>query len=111
MNSYLIANEVLTTIDTGVGLTLNWQPTLKLGLGLNVTYRESEFPDQPAFGSTEDRKDEYWVSTFDINYQALRWLLIHPYARYETRDSNDPFYPFDNTVAGIEFRVGLQPAQ
>ena len=111
MNSYLIANEVLTTIDTGVGLTVNWQPTLKLGLGLNVTYRESEFPDQPAFGSTADREDEYWVSTFDINFQALRWLLVHPYARYETRESNDPFYPFDNTVAGIEFRVGLQPAQ
>jgi hypothetical protein len=111
MNSYLIANQVLTTIDTGVGLTVNWQPTLKLGLGLNVTYRESEFPDQPAFGSTADREDEYWVSTFDINFQALRWLLIHPYARYETRESNDPLYPFDNTVAGIEFRVGLQPAQ
>jgi hypothetical protein len=73
-----------------------------------VTYRESEFPDQPAFGSTEDRKDDYWVSTLDINFQALRWLLVHPYGRYEKRDSNDLLYPFDNTVAGIEFRIGLQ---
>jgi hypothetical protein len=108
MNSYLIASEVLTTIDTGIGLTVNWQPTRKLGLGLSVTYRESEFPDQPAFGSTEDRQDDYWVSNLDINYQALSWLLVRPYAQYQSRDSNDPLYPFDNTVAGIELRIGLQ---
>lgn len=108
MNSYLLANQVLTTIDTGYGITVNWQPTQKLGLSLDVRYRESDFPDQPVFGGTQDRKDEYWVSALDVNFQALRWLLVHPYARYEDRKSNDPLYPFDNTVAGIEFRVGLQ---
>jgi hypothetical protein len=41
-------------------------------------------------------------------YQPTNWLLIHPYAQYQTRDSTQGIFTFHGTVYGLELEGRLQ---
>lgn len=99
-------NTYLTTggneIDTIAGAALNYQLTYKMLLRLGYSYTESKFPGTPYEGSIIDRVDHYQIGTVDLTYQVLHWLSIRPYARYQSRHSNDDIYTFQGNIVGVE---------
>jgi hypothetical protein len=108
LNSYLVNNAVQTELATALSLGANWQATAKTGLAITFGYQQSEFPNQVFSSVVEDREDDFAFSELHVNYQVARWLLIHPFVRYEERDSNDPTYSYDNTYAGLQLKVTMR---
>jgi hypothetical protein len=108
LNSYLVNNAVQTELATGLTLGANWQATTKTGFVLTIGHQKSEFPNQVFSSIVEDREDDVDVAELHINYQVVSWLLIHPFVRFEKRDSNDPTYSYDNTYLGMELKVTMR---
>jgi hypothetical protein len=46
-----------------------------------------------------------------VEYHALRWLTLRPYALRDTRSSNFHGANFNATVYGIDFTAQLHPPQ
>lgn len=103
-------NTYVTTggneIDTSGGATVNYQATYKILIRGGYTYTNSSFPGAPnGFGTTIDRTDHLQFATVDLSYQVLHWLSIRPYARYQSRHSNQNIYTFDGNIIGVELLV------
>jgi len=92
-------------IDTSASGTVNYQATYKILVRAGYSYTDSKFPGAPAGAATIDRIDHFQAANVDVTYQVLHWLSIRPYARYQTRHSNQAIYAFDANVVGIEFLV------
>ncbi len=106
-------NTYVTTggneIDTSVGGTINYQATYKILIRGGYTYVHSVFPDQPVDGGTINRREHLQTANVDLTYQVLHWLSIRPYARYQTRQSNESIFTFDGTIIGVELLAKQAP--
>lgn len=73
-------------ITSSAALSATWQATYKTGvnLGYNIVY--VLLPSLGPGGT--DRGDHLQFATFALQYKALDWLAIQPYANYQTRRSN-----------------------
>lgn len=103
--SRLLSTYVTTggnEIDSTAGMTVNYQATYKILIRGGYSYTHSSFPQTPIGTTTFDRVDRFQTGNVDLTYQILRWLSIRPYARYQTRGSNDPMYSFNGTTVGVE---------
>ena len=107
LSSYLRNDAVQTELSTGALAGVSWQATGKTAFNLQAGYKVSEFPNQ-ALATVEDRKDDTRLAEFHINYQVTRWLLIHPFVRYEDRDSNDAMFSYKNTFAGLQLKATMR---
>jgi hypothetical protein len=108
VNSYIGAGG--SEIDSTASLQLNYQPTFKTGMTFGYQYTWSKFEAQTVPGSDiVGRKDRLPGATFKLNYQALRWLLIQPYATYQRRSSNEEDFNFSSTIIGIQI-LAKRPA-
>lgn len=107
LSSYLRNDAVQTELSTGALAGISWQATVKTGFNLAAGYKVSEFPNQ-VLATVEDRQDDIQVAEFHINYQVTRWLLIHPFVRYEERDSNDPTFSYRNTYTGLQLKATMR---
>jgi hypothetical protein len=102
VNSYIGAGG--SEIDSTASVQLSYQPTFKTGMTFGYQYIWSKFVGQTIPGSDVlGRKDRTPDATFKVSYQALRWLLIQPYASYQRRTSNEQFFNFSSSIIGIEF--------
>ena len=99
-------NTYLTTggneIDTNAGASLTYQLTYKIGLKAGYSYTSSKFPGAPNGATTLDRVDHFQTANAELTYQVLHWLSIRPYARYQSRSSNQAFYGYNSNIVGIE---------
>jgi hypothetical protein len=102
-------NTYITTggneIDTSVGATVNYQATYKILIRAGYTYTNSNFPGQPDGAVIIDRVDHFQTANVDLTYQVLHWLSIRPYARYQSRHSNDDLFAFQGNIVGVELLV------
>lgn len=102
-------NTYVTTggneIDTSAGATVNYQLTYKILLRAGYSYTNSKFPGQPDGAVTIDRIDHFQTANVDLTYQVLHWLSIRPYARYQSRHSNEGIFSFDGNIIGVELMV------
>jgi hypothetical protein len=102
LSTYLTTggNEIDSTASAG----LTYQVTFKIGLTARYEYTISKFADQDqAGGGVFQRTDHFQIANVQATYQALHWLLIRPYARYQKRTSNTIFNTFNGNAVGIEF--------
>jgi hypothetical protein len=100
-------NSYVTTagseIDTACSFRATWQVTGKIELAPSFNLIYSHFPGSAGPGSAgESRRDRYEAAGFDLRYQVLDWLSIHPYGRYDLRSSNVAAYGFNATAIGVE---------
>ena len=108
VNSYIGAGG--SELDSAVNVTLNYQPTFKTGLTFGFQEVWSTFLAQTVPGSDVlGRKDTSPAAYLKINYQALRWLLIQPYANYQRRSSNIEGFSYSGTIVGIQI-LAKKPA-
>jgi hypothetical protein len=122
VNSYVSTEG--SEVDTSAVLTLNYQLTYKTSFNAGYSWTESKFPNYAvvnidpitglpitgvgANGNTvEDRVDHIQYATVEANYQALHWLSLRAYGRYQTRHSNEELNTYDVTIYGIEFLAKL----
>ena len=106
INSYI--TNLGSEIDNIAALTLNWQATYKLDVAVLYSWDYAQFPGQGDNPPGSDRIDHVQNAGFRITYQALRWLVIKPYANYLTRSSNLTDASFDAAIAGINVTVQWQ---
>jgi hypothetical protein len=99
INSYVTAAG--SEIDTGLSLNANWQATSKIRVTPAYTLMHSDFP-RLTLDSGPGRHDRYQVVALDIRYQALSWLLLRTYGRYDLRSSNVPTFGFNASAIGLE---------
>jgi hypothetical protein len=102
-------NTYVTTggneIDTSAGATVNYQATYKILIRAGYSYTNSKFPGQPNGAVTIDRIDHFQTANVDLTYQVLHWLSIRPYARYQSRHSNEGILSFNGNIIGVELMV------
>jgi hypothetical protein len=101
INSYIGAGG--SELDNTVNVGLDYQLTFKTGMSFSFQEVWSHFIGQTVPGSDVlGRKDRSPGASFKLNYQALRWLLVQPYANYQRRNSNIQDFSYSGTVVGIQ---------
>jgi Putative beta-barrel porin 2 len=103
--SRLLSTYVTTggnEIDSTAGVMVNYQATYKILIRGGYSYTRSTFPETPIGTTFIDRVDRFQTGNVELTYQILHWLSIRPYARYQTRGSNDPMFSFNGTTVGVE---------
>jgi hypothetical protein len=92
-------------VDSVASVGLNYQLTYKILLKAAYSYDTSKFPGTPLAGGvpgTFERVDHFQTANVELTYQILHWLSIRPYARYQSRHSNELLYGFNSNVVGVE---------
>jgi len=112
VNSYLINGG--SELDTTAAVGLTWQATWRISINPSYVWMSSSFP---GYSDTEGttapmptgpyRVDHLQNVNLIVKYQALRWLSIAAYGRYQTRTSNEPAYPYNVNIVGIQAQVGV----
>jgi hypothetical protein len=100
VNSYLTTTG--NELDTTASASLLYQATYKIAVKTGYSYTDSKYPETPVGGILIDRVDHFQVANAEMDYQALRWLSVRAYLRYQTRGSNEQTYSFNGTIVGIE---------
>ena len=108
VNSYIAAGG--SELDTTVALKVNFQATFKIGISASYQQIWSDFLGETIPGTDVlGRRDRTPGAFLNVNYQALRWLSIQPYAYYQRRTSNQEIYEFSNTTVGLRILAKMQP--
>jgi hypothetical protein len=106
INSYIFNTG--SEIDTNATVTVNWQATYKLGVIAGYVWTYRELPGQGNAPVGSDRFDHVQFVSLNLDYEALRWLAIKPYASVLTRNSDFVGGGFNATVYGISATVQWQ---
>ena len=96
--STFIANAGATLSDSA-SLSATWQATYKTGFNLGYNYVYVDLPFQGV--NDTDRLDHLQFASFAINYQALPWMAVRPFADYQTRTSNLFGANFNASLFGV----------
>jgi hypothetical protein len=108
VNSYIAAGG--SELDTTVALKVSYQATFKIGISASYQQVWSDFLAETIPGTAVlGRRDRLPGAFLNVNYQALRWLSIQPYAYYQRRTSTQEFYEFSNTTIGLRILAKMQP--
>lgn len=103
-----------SVVDTGAGLGFRWEPDVKLAISPTYTWTQSVYHGL-AVGSSAaaGRRDHFQDARLDLDFRALPWLSIRPFARYRVRGSNSSANAFNEAMAGIDIvaRLGTAPAR
>jgi hypothetical protein len=108
INTYITAAS--PEVDTSGEVDVTWNATTKIKVQAGYQYLHSAFSATELAGAlpTASRVDRLQTPTFSVMYQPTNWLLIHPYAQYQTRDSTQGIFTFHGTVYGLELEGRLQ---
>lgn len=93
--------------ETGAGISLNWAPTVKIGVFANYQYGFSRFQQSGTSVSNDSRHDDSHVASLKLAWQALSWLIVNPYTAYQKRSSTIERNSFNSVMAGLELSVRL----
>lgn len=108
INSYIAAFG--SEVDTNASLNVKWQATHKINVALGYQWTHRLLPGQrqlqlvPAV-TVGDRHDNLSFVNLLIDYEALPWLAVKPYANYVTRRSDSIGAPFDESIVGVRFSL------
>jgi hypothetical protein len=106
INTYITA--ATPEIDTGAELDVAWNATEKIKVEAGYQWLHSSFaPTDIAGVVTATRVDRLQTSSLSVKYQPLKWLLVRPYAAYQTRSSTINIFTFNGTLYGIELEGRL----
>jgi Putative beta-barrel porin 2 len=109
VNTYVAAGG--SEIDTSATVTVTWQATYRIGVGLTGGYTHSAFAGEFVPGSpgsvTAGRVDKSPQGALNVNYQILRHLKLRGYVSYQSRSSDIDLYNYKDTTVGVEARVSL----
>ncbi len=103
LNSYV--TNASAEVDTSAAFSVNWQATYKVAANLGYTFTYRKYPGQGNDPVGSDRRDIQEYVTLDVSYQPRRWLVIKPYANYQTRSSVNIGAAFDQTIYGVNLTV------
>lgn len=95
-------------IDNTATLALSWQATYKIRLDAGYTWDYAQYPGQGNNPPGSDRLDHLRTTTFGIDYEALTWLSIKPYANYQTRSSDFLGGNFNASIYGVNITLQTQ---
>jgi hypothetical protein len=96
-------------IDNTALLSVLWQATFKIGVTAEYAYDYSQFPGQGNAPAGSNRGDHVQSESIKIGYQALRWLGIDTYAKYQSRDSNLIGGNFYGSIVGVDLTLKYDP--
>ncbi len=99
IDSYLL--NAGSEIETDAGADLHWQATFKLAVSLGYTFMYQDYPGQGNNPVGSNRVDIQEYPTMAISYQPRRWLLISPYANWQTRRSTFIGAHFSANIIGV----------
>jgi hypothetical protein len=105
INSYL--TNAGSEIDSSLAAKVLWQMSYKIGLTAAYSWTYRDLPDQGFIPGT-NRGDHLQFASLIIDYEALRWLAIKPYANIQTRSSNYYGGNFNATVYGASLIIQWQ---
>ncbi|MGO9931290.1 MAG: hypothetical protein ACLPV8_05705 [Steroidobacteraceae bacterium] len=101
VNSYIAAGG--SELDSTIALRVNYQPTFKTGIAISYQETWADFLGQTIPGSNTEGLTERTPSlAIKVNYQALRWLLIQPYASFTRRTATQEIYAYSGTIIGVQ---------
>jgi len=107
INTYITAAS--PEVDTGAEADVAWNATTKIKVQAGYQYLHSSFSATDLAGVlTASRVDRLQTPTFSVIYQPTNWLLVRPYAQYQTRTSTIGIFSFHGTVYGLELEGRLQ---
>jgi hypothetical protein len=107
INTYITAAS--PEVDTGAEADVTWNATTKIKVQAGYQYLHSSFSATDLAGVlTASRVDRLQTPTFSVSYQPTNWLLLRPYAQYQTRTSTIGLFTFHGTVYGVELEGRLQ---
>jgi hypothetical protein len=93
-------------VDTTAAGSLKWQATYKIGVSLGYSWTQRFLPGQNGSATAlvdigPDRTDHQQYAFLNVDYQVLRWLVVRPYANFQTRSSNALDGTYNATIVGI----------
>lgn len=99
-----------STITTIAAVKLNWQVTYKIDLALEYDFTYQQLPGQGGVSGGQlngnNRVDRFNFVSLAVDYEALTWLALKPYARFQKRTSkNFAGGDFDTSVVGVQFSL------
>jgi hypothetical protein len=96
-------------IGTGGEAGIKWDPTLKLSLTLRYRMATQNIQGDVAISDFASRSDRVKHAEIGIDYKALYWLTIHPYALRDQRTSNFHDANYTANAVGVDFTAQLHP--
>jgi hypothetical protein len=99
INAY-VANAGSVISDVA-GLNVNWQATYKIDVVAAYNWTFYDLPGQGNNPPGSDRHDYVQYASLIVDYAALKWLELKPYANVLTRHSNLIGGNFNATAYGI----------
>lgn len=107
INTYITAAS--PEVDTGAEADVTWNATTKIKVQAGYQYLHSSFSATDLAGVlTASRLDRLQTPSLSVMYQPMNWLIVHPYAQYQTRSSTVGIFSFHGTVYGLELEGRLQ---
>jgi len=106
INSYI--SNTSSEIDSIGNASVKWQATYRLGIALGYTYTYRDLPGQGNAPLGSNRIDHLQYATLNIDFEPFRWLILKPYANYQTRSSNYVSANFNASIVGLYFTVQWQ---
>ena len=103
IDSYLL--NAGSEIQTDAGADVHWQPTFKLAVSLGYRFSYEDYPGQGNNPVGSNRVDIQEYTTMGISYQPRRWLLISPYANWQTRRSTFIGAHYSANIIGVRVTV------
>jgi hypothetical protein len=100
-------------VDTGGSVAPVWAPTEKVRVSLILSWDDENFiPSRLNALDVTSRHDKVTSQTASVIYTPMRLLTFNLSYRNEQRDSNDPFFQYDDKVAsaGVTFKWGRFPS-
>ena len=111
INAYITNNA--SEIDSLATLSATWQATYKIGVVLGYTFTYRQLPGQGNavvngvfVDNGADQTQHLHMPSLAVTYVPVRWLILKPYLRYQTRSSQNLVGgDFDATVVGMQFTL------
>jgi hypothetical protein len=106
INTYITAAS--PEVDTTAEVDVAWNATTKIKVEAGYQWLHTAYAATDLAGVvTASRLDRFQTPTLSVKYQPVRWLIVHPYAQYQTRSSSIGLYSFHGTIYGLELEGRL----
>ena len=96
-------------VSTGVEGGVSWNPDFRFTINAHYRYAREKIEGVQVITQFADRSDKINAYELSVEYHALRWLSVRPYASRYTRSSNLARASYNATIAGIDFTARLHP--
>jgi hypothetical protein len=96
-------------VSTGVEGGVKWDPDLRFSINAHYRYARETLEGVQVITQFVGRSDKINAYELSVEYHALSWLSVRPYASRYTRSSNLARASFNSTIVGIDLTARLHP--